>query len=439
MASQPSSIVNPAAQSRYSVQLSEELLDRENASATFATVQLNHKPSQTGSRKTKITSSGLDSFALDITDKEDGKTSAYHYGGQRKRSKKSYVLVFDPENQNCVLKPLSESYAFNLESTPWQPSAEILSGEYAQIQSTLPSEPDDAEPLESYSDAEIDESNPFDYRHHLNRSSNKSPSPSPGHLAPPKPAISSNNGARDRSISAPEPPNRARKAPPPKQRPTPAVRLERRASTRTIQKTTGKATTKKGAAGPKSREFISVSDDEDTSSKPTPVPSDIEEQEEDDYGDNNNGGGLEIDFGNSPPHSQRQRALTLPVSVKGGPISLRSAANSPSSQINTPRRHREDEDGLVINLGDAEDYADDGDDDDDADMSDAEGDIDVEPISLGSPAHAKGDGHANGVDQDVDMDDFEAEMMQGLASQDDDNVPLRQTRTQESESESEAE
>jgi hypothetical protein len=433
MASQPSSIVNPATQSRYSLQVSEELLDRENTSATYSTVKLNHKPSQTGSRKTKITSSGLDSFSLDITDKEDGKTSAYHYGGQRKRPKKSYVLVFDPENQSCVLKPLSESYTFNLESTPWQQSTEILTGEYAQIQSETPSEHDDAELPESYSDAEIDEGNPFDYRHHLNKLGNKSSSPSPGHLVPPKPSVGSNNGARDRSISAPEPPNRARKAPPPKQRPTPAVRLERRASTRGIQKSTGKSTAKKGGNGPKSQEFISVSDDEDMSPKPTPAPSDIEEQDEDDYGDLNNAGGLEIDFGNSPPHSQRQRALTLPGSAKGGPISLRSAANSPSSQINTPQRHRDDTDGLVIDLGDHGDY------DDDAEMSDAEGDIDVEPISLGSPAHAKSDGHSNGVDLDVDMDDFEAEMMQGLASQDDDNVAFGQSRAQESESESEAE
>jgi hypothetical protein len=74
-------------------------------------------------------------------------------------------------------------------------------------------------------------------------------------------------------------------------------------------------------------------------------------------------------------------------------------------------------------------------------MSDAEGDEDVEPISLGSPAHAKGEDHVNGADNDIDMDaDFAAEMMQGLASQDDDDVPLGQSHVRESESEeSEAE
>jgi hypothetical protein len=435
MASQSNSIVNPGVQSRYSVQLSEDLLDTEKDFAPLSTVKFNHKPSQNddSSRTTRITSSGPGTFALNITDKDDGKTSVYHYGGQRGASKKSYVLVFDPEQQTCTLQPVSESYSFNLKSTPWQPSAEVLNADYPQIQEEALVEDDQIDPLGGIPDSEIEEDNPFDYRRHLLSTKDKSPSPSPGLLALPKPANHASSKSRDRSRSAPEAPERFRKALPKKQRPTPAVRLERRASTRDVHKN---LVNKKGTSGKDSRKLKPVPDIDELAPNHVSAPSDIEEQDDDDdYNDTKDEGFLEIEYGDEPPPSQRPRALTLPGSTHRGPISLRSAANSPSSQINTIRRSRGDHDGLVIDFGESDNYG-----GDDVDMSDANGDEDVEPISLGSPAHAQGEDYVNGADNDMDLDaDFAAEMMQGLASQDDDE-PIGQSHVQDSESEeSEAE
>jgi hypothetical protein len=223
------------------------------------------------------------------------------------------------------------------------------------------------------------------------------------------------------------------------QRPTPTVRLDRRASTRPGD--TDKRGPKLAKGGSKSTiksdYYVHSSDDEDepiaiqATARDNKSPSDIEEEEE----IGTQGGGLEIDFG------RKKKALAISGAFRGGPISLHSAANSPNSRVVTPRHQqkkgRKDED--VIDFGDSSGGYEEDEEESDADelpshriqsqqhdveMEDASddegGDDDVEPMTLGSPAHQQ-----QALDEDLDADadadadaDFELEMMQELANGD---------------------
>jgi hypothetical protein len=149
---------------------------------------------------------------------------------------------------------------------------------------------------------------------------------------------------------------------------------------------------------------------------------DVEEnadEDDDGYGFQFGGGvgGLEIVLGDeeeeAPAATARKRAATLPGGGHGGgPISLRSAANSAA---NSP--------GSGVGLrAEAED---DGEED-----GDGEVDEDIEPMSLGPSALGPLDGE--------DDFDFEAEMLQTLAAGED-GMDVDPVRLPESDSESEAE
>jgi hypothetical protein len=200
-------------------------------------------------------------------------------------------------------------------------------------------------------------------------------------------------------------------------KPTPSVRLERRASTRPSQ---AKSTGGKPTKAPLSSEFVHSSDDE-SPPPPTTTPK-----------PSSSSNALEIDLSASPPPklvSNHRKILGAALGTPNtGPISLRSAANSPNarnSPLNVPKRRRsgpaEIDFGSDMDVGGNE-----KDEDRDAEGEsdrDAEGDEDVVPMSLGSPAHGTAAARPKsfaeiekgGEDKEGDgVDDFEAEMMQGF-------------------------
>jgi len=156
--------------------------------------------------------------------------------------------------------------------------------------------------------------------------------------------------------------------------------------------------------------------------------------------------GLEIDFGDTAPKSRaslgkNRKGLALPGGTPGqGPVSLRSAMNSanasPAHRVHTPllkSKHDDLGDGQIIDFGDtsAREEEDDEEEDRGYDEDDSEGDDDVEPMTLGSPAHDTSKATSvhpeeavpeppqmpsdDDVDADADADDdfeadFEAEM-----------------------------
>ena len=404
----------------------------------------------------------------------DRESEAYGYAGQSSPAKDSYVLIFDPNKQTCTLEPLATSFSFNLKSTPSESSASALSQKYPPI----PTEEEEAarEPEDLFD--EEDESgpsskNPFDFRHFvdqpMDRGISRSPTPS-GRVDSPrmkastiKPAATSEAPiARVKPVSKPQVlKQKAKKT----SAPTPTVRLERRASNRPVPKKTA-PTAAKPKAPPKSAEFV-----RDTSSSPSPEPQQETQSQPQAPTDDSDpdpeplsaGGGLEIDFGDVGPPVKKSAVLrgTPLLGSTEGPISLRSAANSPRSLGNTPRvrsgRFRRDEDkGLEIDFGKAGGYREDEDEDEDDDEAERrpsravlethhevdeddpagdEDDVDVEPMVLGSPAHAdvqppRGMGEVSGespagegeAEDEDDMEAaFEAEMMQGLEDDEDES------------------
>jgi hypothetical protein len=307
------------------------------------------------------------------------------------------------------------------------------------------------------SDGEPDPDNPYDYRHHLNhapRAASRSPSPGLRAASTINTPVTTSTRAkptaetkvRSRPASKvdplrPAPRKAVKKAP---ARPTPTVRLDRRASTRP-----GDGSDKQGPKLSKASSKPSIKSDyyvhssgdekEPAAQQNTTVDQTSLSDEEDDEEIGTQGGGLEIDFGDSPPPKRKTRALALSGALHGGPISLHSATNSPNSRIVVPREqrnNRKDEDEIDFGESSAGYDEDEEESDVDAlpaarrkdgdldvtmdDASDEERDEDVEPMSLGSPAHQQ-----TAVDEDADADadadadldaEFEAEMMQGLAN-----------------------
>lgn len=197
---------------------------------------------------------------------------------------------------------------------------------------------------------------------------------------------------------------------------TPEVRLERRATARTAppQK---KGKSLKAITRPpkrptiKSSEFVDSSDDDDVetgNAQPPPKPK------------KTSSAGLEIDLGGSSPprrNSQvsggRERGAASLDTPSNGPQSLRSAINSANASPahgyagRRLQRHKSYGDGQVIDFGDSAPAADESDEDSDADAV-GEDDHDIEPMTLGSPAHetrsASGGKHSEDVRMDEEAD-----------------------------------
>jgi hypothetical protein len=447
--------VDPLRKAHYTVQISDNLVDGNTDDPAYSAVRFNHKPPQSGgSRTTKLRSSGGNAALLDIKDREDGETSIHHYEGTKSFPKKSYVLVFDPNTQTATLELLTSSYSMNLKS-PKQ-----LAEQYPQIheQSDTSDNGEGSEPLGSMSDDEPDPNNPFDFRHFLDGAKPPRLSASPVLVSAQIPKVASlaeSGTSRERSVSNPEGKSSQRTT---QQKPPPRIRVERKASTLVDEQLSALQKKSSKLIGQPKRDSDTLKPRVPVTSIPrsqeTPKSQEfdlLEDDDEDDFMGSSGAGGLEIDFGDEPPPRSRARALTLPGSSRGGPISLRSAANSPSSQINTPRRRMQDVDDFEIDMGggggmgheEDEEDADVSDEDEQSPPlaarnsrapqqqrevleSDGDDDVDVEPMSLGSPAHQVADGSSDEMD-------LAGGVWAGLAESG------HISQAQESESESEAE
>lgn len=418
------------------------------------TLPVNHKPIFTGeSRKTSVLPKSPNTFSLSIEDDEDNSISTYKYDGQRYETKRSFAFIFDTEDKSCTVEPVKENFSFNLCSAPWAPDKPAqLAKDYPQVPAMSESVDHGNDEAAAYSDQEPDGSNPFDYRHYLD---SQSPSPTPSAATP---AIEPSNPTTLVPFAPSlEPPSKRQKHSPPSRvakKAAPPARGDWAAATRGK----GRATAKKPQKpAPKSEEFVYSSSSEAADSPPKPAPTiQAPESESEDDAHVMDSGGLEIDFGDAPASRQKkQPGFNLLGSSHGGPISLRSAASSPSSRIPTPQRHAP-QDGVTFDLGETEGYEgeDDGGDSDEEQFpkftpgtqhtakvsvqDDSDGDEDVEPMSLGPPAHEP-NGFPGNVTAEVDAeDDFEAEMLQGLADEDDDMLGPTVHEEYEESSESEA-
>jgi hypothetical protein len=423
----------------------------------------NHKPPHTSAtrRTTTLASpSSTNLYNLRLEDTNDaGDKDIFTFTGQKSALKKSYVLVFDPSNQQATLEPLSSSYTFNLATKNGKDVSSQHTKIYPKKLKDNAQDKDDDDDLfgEAAADDEAgdpDPDNPYDFRHFLSKEKDKRGDESEYHFAsspdyrtgtgsavntPQFGARASAAVAPIQKAAAPVPKKRRTAAAnpmvskPKKPQATPAVRLQRTA-TDTAPKSKSKA-----AAPPaskiKSAELVHSSDESDGEAvlsppirhSPLPEPrQQYHDEDEDAEGESDDDGVLEIEVPDARPPRRNHGALgSLGLgqnigtgylrSPSNGPISLASAANSDVEGSPNPHvrgsRNTQDE----IDFGDLgrEDAEGEGEDED-------YNNRDIEPMDIGPPARQDTTANdrktstAGAEAEEDDEDDLEELMRRGL-------------------------
>ena len=300
--------------------------------------------------------------------KFEGERSEIHEYEGVQRPSKSLALFYNPVDKAFTIEKLDANFLFNLHSTPAQKDPTALAAEYAHLDSGPRDSLQDGDDLFDEADNDDqgareqeppDPSNPYDYRHFLNRNG-RSPSPAPSAVSSPVP--SHYPSAHSPALSAASP-----------------VTPRPSATSRSKQK------------------------QETVRDKPrylSPIPSrEVDEGDAGPTGDDPDE--LIIDMGDSAPIQNKPWRSALGILNEGrssGPISLRSAASSMSPSI-----RGEESDG--------------GKDEHSADENDDVEDIDLANTTADTPGVHHEDAATPGNGWDDNEDDLEAELELALGDQ----------------------
>ncbi|GAB7355367.1 hypothetical protein MBLNU459_g5891t1 [Dothideomycetes sp. NU459] len=407
-------------------------LQQKPQSAQFTGVAYNHKPVIADPEDTTtsiVPSQHRNRTQLSLKDGDD----EYTYESTEASAEHTYVLIPSESGEGYVLERLGASYKFNLSSAPWEQDATALAQKYPQLQAE---EGDDAELEDNLVEITgADAGNPFDFRHYIQTTDSPSPVLRPKGSTVGTPAASQPPSRTSTPLGRPakKPPSafaaqmakskakakakpKASESTPQQSQPSqhkrvrlsperetegehtrredvPSVRLDRRASTRIALPPQNNAHKRAAAA----------------TAQPPAQRHNTEDLSLDDDGD------LILE-GDAPattssyrhqPHRSLGLALSGALGDGHGPRSLRSAASSPASRIESPGSRRPSP------LGDVGGHVD----------TDGE-DIDID---MGSPddggqgyrARRLHDSDADGesdvdvdADADIEVDDDDVEEMQ---------------------------
>lgn len=451
---QPSTAFDLRNTAPYTIRLGRQL-------PSCSSIQYNHKPdlSDPENAESSISCAAEDGrVTLFLKDGAD----EYKYTGRRHHDDDEYLLLLDEDGKDFVLEKIASSYALNLSRAPWESSSKVLADRYAQLRSSDDDEhgddfdiADDNDSRVSLDPADADADNPFDFRHYLDVEESPSPHLPPVKAVPAATPATSQASTRTNtplaksirkqtSAFAPQTaklPPKPRTKPAPSeiesasknvarspspvthphhknQVPVPAVRLDRRASTRV-------ALPSKPPPKKREPEELSLDDDDDDGD----LILEGDEPERMLYHSNN---------------SKSSLGLALTNGLGEGPRSLRSAASSPAgSHINSPApqrpsplvEHRErdyDDDELVMDPDEeANEY--------DHVESDADEDGDVDALQLPSPAQAHRPSISGPTVSGDDDYDLEKQMLLELEGGLDDYTASGQPGGADSDEESEEE
>ncbi|KAK5175753.1 uncharacterized protein LTR77_000892 [Saxophila tyrrhenica] len=383
-------------QATFPIRLGQSVVKPSEAKK-FTSIQYNHKPPLKAAKDARYKlepSSDICEARLDLRDGKDG----YKYGGRSTASQELYAL------------------------TPTESDAGVLAATYPPLateaeEGLFGEDDDDAGP--------VDASNPWDYRNYLKQTSTGSRRLDGAAKAP----VSSSSMSQQRAASS-MPVSR-----PSKQSSGPLLAQKKR-------KAPGlqKADAKRVKAGtepprPSAPDVPRVRIDRKASTRRPSV---------DDSGElilEN-----ETPVTEKPPRRTGAMALALGGQLSQGPISLRSAANSPASMAPSPMSARPEgiDDGEEFEFGDNEsspeavtkvdskqqqkdDYFGSGDEDDEGSTADA--DADVENLELPSPAqtHQKSTNSATADDED----DLDKQLALAMAEDDEGGGPPPQAESDE--------
>ncbi|RMY59114.1 hypothetical protein D0863_12047 [Hortaea werneckii] len=509
----------------FPIRLGNSITQSPDAVDPYVNLRYNYKPNslaQDASGRIKsIRSRQNEAIKLDI---QDGQWS---YDGRPAQDVgDNYVLLLRGEGskKEAVLERIHTGYEFNLTSAPNEADSEALrkqhphledAGQAADGEDLFGDEANDEEPL--------DPSNPFDYRHHLNTAladhHNKQHEPPPS--SKPTPRSQPTRPASSTPLARPthkrQPSSNLftqqpkKRKPPTSDAPTPSQTKEPitkkpkpdsqqpkpspSTSSRTKQPP---STTRKPPEIRLDRQASSAHQHTLSSSSPHQHEAEDEDSASEESGgelilENDESNSTSRTRGNHPHNTQHQGttaskgrarnagAMSLALSgqlggaeqggASGGPISLRSAASSPASRMDSPANttsagrgmgRQSDGRGAEIDLG--------GDDDGEEDggrggggwegegrghvggggeENEEEDDADVEDLELPSPANGTvgpdergggdgGDGTV-GQEQEEEEDDLDAQLAAAMAQDDGGGGQAEQFVQEEEEEESEEE
>ena len=299
--------------------------------------------------------------------------SVYEYEGVQRPSKMA-TLLYSSVDRSFSLDPLDTEFLFNLRSTPSQRDPVRLAHQYPQLEAGDDDVGQDGKDLfddavdgdQSPEEEEApDPSNPYDYRHFLNKGG-RSPSPAPSATSSPVPVHSFSNSSP--ALKSPTTSNHPPKLPRSK------PKEQRREKPRYLS--------------------------------PLPTSEVVEEEAE---VSNQDADPLEIDLGDVVPIQSKPWRSALGILNEGGrnsgPISLRSAASSMSPSVRAVESDGDKDDG---DRGDKDEDEDDNDDD-------------IEEIDLNNnhpeATTPQGDAATPGNGWDDNEIDLEAELELALGDQ----------------------
>ncbi|KAK5733855.1 hypothetical protein LTR17_009407 [Elasticomyces elasticus] len=378
----------------YNVRLGDSIVKGAGSVKQWASVRYNHKPAL--NKPVGVTSSSKSSGDHDCELVLKDNEREYGYAGTSEDAVHSYVLVIrgDGESTEAVLEELSLSHAFNLTSTPEEKDAGKLKDRYPHI---VVEQDDQASLLGDGAAAEMpaDPSNPFDYRHFI------------------KAAAQSQIKQVESGTSTPVTHARAVSS-------TPLARPAKRAGTSALiqqKKRKAPASTAETANAKRIKPSDIAASQRAAASKIAQVAqpkirvdrkASVRKSSYDDSG--------ELILENDDPPSSRlpsaRSAMAMALNgqltqSQGGPISLRSAASSPASHMESPVPDDIDElgDGFV-------------DDDEEGYLDEQDEDADVEDLELPSPATVhKPSVSAATVTGGDDEDDLDAQLAAAMAEE----------------------
>ncbi|KAM0718732.1 hypothetical protein Q7P37_005803 [Cladosporium fusiforme] len=458
----PASAIDLKSSNTYSVRLGTSVL-QESEGKRYRNVRYNYKPqpAQGATVSAKLLpgkQANSSSLSVQDGDKE------WHYTGRHREADDMYVLVVSGDGKKAVtLEKLGSSHAVNLTRSPEDDDADSLARKHPYVTANDSDNEEDGMfgDESDHEDAAPDASNPFDFRHFLksvqeesrreepSSQTNKSTvgTPTPHHQrtptvtpmprsAKPTPASTAVKKRKTPSAAATRPnPKRVRagedpppkatpsaKAPAPKANPTPVpeVRIDRKASLRHTAAPSIEQTSKADIPNDEDDgELILENSTADTKQNPTHL-------------------------------SAMSLALSGALGARGaGPISLRSAASSPASALNSPHLNNgANQEGKEFDFGGESSPEQeqhefefvDNDDDDDEDHGD------VEDTQLPSPpkpeqsrqpppplpAQPRSRRASLAMQGADDEDDMEAQLALAMAADEEDDEPAPLSRVDES-------
>lgn len=356
-------------------------ISRSSDTARFAGIRYNHKPRLSPSCRATIKRGDDAGESRLLLDNDDGQ---YEYSGSYGAERESYVLVCrgQGKDKEMVLERLDSSHSYNLTRTPSESSAAKLAGRYP----LLPIDDENEDDLFGSDDIEApaDDSNPFDYRHFLKAELERPESTNANIDATRSSAGTPLVRAQGSDTPASKPVNRAESK-------SKVVNSKKRKAT-----ATPKDNPKRVKAGHEPPAASTSASSTKTVRQKPDVPKINLDRKASLRRPSLDSGELilenETPISEKPPKHPSSMALALSGHLGGGPISLRSAANSPGSHVASPAPERPaDTEGEYVFEFD-EDEPEPAEDHElaeaDADADREQDDEDVDALELPSPAQA---------------------------------------------------